>query len=98
MAEEKTENGDTKDYFFNRRDTINLNQEIAIFRQEDMPFLIEIIKEIHPSVELSNYEVLRLLVVKEFNMKIPESEFERYFSPSVEGIAKEYEYSININS
>ena len=63
-----------------------------------MPFLVEVIKDLHPEVLLSDYKTLGMLAIREFNMKVPEKEFERYFSPSVEGIAKEYEYNLNINS
>lgn len=61
-----------------------------------MPFLIEVIKDLHPKANLANYQTLGMLIIKEFNMKVPEIEFERYFSPSLEGIESEYKYKLNM--
>ena len=96
MVKEETSFGGSQDSEIFRRDSIILNREVYEFKREDMPFLIELLKDIYPTINLANYKILKEISNTEFNYNLTENDFERYFSPSLEGIEAEYRYKLNM--
>lgn len=61
-----------------------------------MPFLIEMLKELYPKINLNDYKVLQKIAENEFGVRYPLSSFEAHFSPSIEGLEDEYKYKLKM--
>jgi len=97
MVEKETEiSNPQNNYFFGGTSAV-LNKEVYEFKREDLPIVIELLKDTYPFLNLSNYKLLSRVAKEELDLDISESNFERYYSPSIEGIALDYKHKIETN-
>lgn len=61
-----------------------------------MPFLINLLKDLHPSINFTNFAQVVEIFREELDVKMTVEDLERYFTPSIEGIMSEYNYKLNM--
>ena len=90
MATKKTITSNTHTYSKSSRHIISK------FNKDDVHCGISILRELYPKFKFTNYNKIKELLESEFDCEVNVIDVEKYFQPSVEAIAENYNYLINI--
>jgi hypothetical protein len=59
---------------------------------------VNIVKEANPYLNLTNYKEVTKEINKNFDCEVKESDIEKLFQPSIEGITDDYKYFLKMAS